>query len=80
MSYQPTRFRLDSEFGGRMAAFRIADGHRLWDIAANYESRPLINGDVIYAQGGAWKLLTGEPVLSSSHVPTPAASWPLRRR
>jgi outer membrane protein assembly factor BamB len=62
MSYQPTRFRLDSEFGGRMAGFRIADGHRLWDIAAKYESRPLINGDVIYAQGGAWKLTTGQPV------------------
>jgi outer membrane protein assembly factor BamB len=62
MSYQPTRFRLDSEFGGRMAAFRIADGQRLWDIAAKYESRPLINGDVIYAQGGAWKLTTGQPV------------------
>ena len=62
MSYQPTRFRLDSELGGRMAAFRMADGQRLWDIPAKYESRPLINGDVVYAQGGAWKLLTGEPV------------------
>ncbi|MCL4204029.1 MAG: PQQ-binding-like beta-propeller repeat protein [Pirellulaceae bacterium] len=62
MGYQPTRFRLDSEFGGRLAAFRLEDGQRLWDIPAKYESRPLINGDVVYAQGGAWKLLTGEPV------------------
>jgi len=61
MSYQATRFRLDSEIGGRMTAFQVSDGNRRWDIQARYESRPLINGDVIYAQGGAWKLLTGEP-------------------
>jgi len=62
MGYQPTRFRLDSEFGGRLAAFRVEDGQRLWDIAAKYESRPLINGEVVYAQGGAWNLKTGEAV------------------
>jgi outer membrane protein assembly factor BamB len=62
MSYQPTRFRLDSEIGGRMAAFRMDDGRRLWDIQARYESRPLINGDTVYAQGGAWRLTTGEAV------------------
>lgn len=62
MSYQPTRFRLDSEFGGRLAAFRASDGQRLWDVKAAYDSRPLINGDTVYAQGGAWKLLTGERV------------------
>ena len=60
MSYQPTRFRLDSEIGGRMAAFRISDGKPLWDIQARYDSRPLINDDMVYAQGGAWKLLTGQ--------------------
>jgi outer membrane protein assembly factor BamB len=61
MSYQPTRFRLDSEVGGRMAAFRISDGKKLWDVQARYESRPLINDDTIYAQDGAWNLLTGQP-------------------
>lgn len=60
MSYQPTRFRLDSELGGRMAGIRTSDGARLWDVEAKYESRPLINGDVVYAQGGAWNLLTGD--------------------
>ncbi|MFV1965337.1 MAG: PQQ-binding-like beta-propeller repeat protein [Pirellulaceae bacterium] len=60
MSYQPTRFRLDSEFGGRMTGIRSADGTRLWDVEAEYASRPLIHGDVVYAQGGAWNLLTGD--------------------
>jgi len=59
MAYQPTRFRLDSEIGGRMALFRASDGSRAWDIQARYESRPVINGRTIYAQPGAWDLLTG---------------------
>jgi len=62
MSYQPTRFRLDSELGGRMTAFSTGDGRRLWDIRADYQSRPIINGQTIYAQGGAWELLTGKAV------------------
>lgn len=62
MSYQPTRFRLDSEIGGRMAAFDAQTGRRRWDIRANYQSRPMINDDVVYAQGGAWELLTGKPL------------------
>ncbi len=62
MSYQPTAFRLDSELGDRLAAFRIEDGQRLWDIKAKYGSRPMINDRTIYAQGGAWDLLTGEPI------------------
>jgi len=59
-SYQDTRFKLDSEVGGRMAAFRASDGRRLWDVEARYGSRPIINGRTIYAQPGAWDLLTGE--------------------
>jgi outer membrane protein assembly factor BamB len=62
MSYQPTRFRLDSEIGGRMTAFDAEDGERLWEVTADYQSRPMINGDKIYAQGGAWNVLTGEPL------------------
>lgn len=61
MSYQPTRFRLDSEFGGRMSTIKTEDGQKLWDIKADFESRPMIHDDTIYAQGGAWNLLSGEP-------------------
>ena len=61
MSYQNTRFKLVSELGGRMTAFRASDGKRLWDIPANYASRPVLNGRTIYAQPGAWDLLTGAP-------------------
>lgn len=57
-----TFFKLPSEIGGRIAAFRTASGEKLWDRAATYKTRPIINGATIYAEGGAWDLLTGEPV------------------
>jgi outer membrane protein assembly factor BamB len=60
MAYQPTRFSLPSEKGGRLAAFRASDGKRLWDAKAAYKTRPLLVDRTIYAQGGAWDLLTGE--------------------
>jgi outer membrane protein assembly factor BamB len=60
MSYQPTRFKLPSEVGGRLAAFRASTGERLWDAEAKYVTRPLINDRTVYAEGGAWDLLTGE--------------------
>ena len=60
MSYQPTRFRLDSEVGGRISVFALDDGKRLWQVEARYDSRPTINDRTVYAQGGAWDLLTGE--------------------
>ena len=44
-----------------MAVFRMSDGKRLWDHAAKYASRPLVVGDTIYAQGGAWDLSSGKP-------------------
>ena len=61
MSYQPTRFRLDSEVGGRLSVFDLYEGRPLWEVKAEYQSRPMINGRTIYAQGGAWDLLTGKP-------------------
>jgi outer membrane protein assembly factor BamB len=60
MSYQATRFKLPSEIGGRLAAYRGSNGELLWDQKATYVTRPLINDRTIYAQGGAWDLLTGE--------------------
>lgn len=60
MSYQPTRFKLPSESGGYLAGFRASDGKRLWDNKASYLTRPLINGRTVYAQGGAWDVVTGE--------------------
>lgn len=65
MHYQGVKhnfFKLPSELGGRMAAFDTATGARRWDITADYKTRPIINGDIIYAEGGAWRLTTGEPV------------------
>jgi len=60
MAYQPTGFRLPSEVGGRIAVFRASDGKPLWSKAAHYASRPVVNDRTIFAQGGAWDLLTGD--------------------
>ena len=60
MSYQPTRFKLASEIGGRLAVFDLSDGTLKWQTQSDYQSRPVINKDTIYAQGGAWDVLTGE--------------------
>jgi outer membrane protein assembly factor BamB len=60
MAYQSTRFKLPSEVGGRLAVFRGTSGERLWDKAAKYVTRPLINDRTIYAQGGSWDLVSGE--------------------
>jgi len=60
MSYQPVHqaSRL-SEWGNRMAGIRPSDGSRLWDIRTAYVSRPILNGRTVYAQSGAWDLLSG---------------------
>lgn len=65
MFYQGIRhsfFKLPSEVGGRIAAIDSKTGKRIWDIKAKYQSHPVINGDKIYAQGGAWDLKTGQPL------------------
>jgi outer membrane protein assembly factor BamB len=65
MYYQAVKhsfFKLPSEIGGRMAAFNANTGKRLWDNVVNHRTRPLINDDVIYAEGGAWALKTGESI------------------
>ena len=59
MSYQPTRFRLASEIGGRISVFDLSDGKLKWEVEEDYASRPMINKDTIYAQGGAWDVATG---------------------
>ncbi|OHB77455.1 MAG: hypothetical protein A2Z25_19235 [Planctomycetes bacterium RBG_16_55_9] len=60
MTYQDTRFKLISEVGGRMAAFKASTGDKLWDVEAHYASRPILNDSTIYAQPGAWDITTGE--------------------
>jgi outer membrane protein assembly factor BamB len=65
MYYQAVKhsfFKLPSEIGGRMAAFDSASGARVWDVEAVFRTRPIINGDLIYAEPGAWSVKTGQPV------------------
>jgi outer membrane protein assembly factor BamB len=60
MCYQDTRFKLNSELGGRMTGLKASTGTRLWEAEFRYASRPLINGQTVYAQPHAWDLLTGK--------------------
>jgi outer membrane protein assembly factor BamB len=65
MNYQAVRhsfFKLPSEIGGRIAAVDAATGKRLWNAKADYKTRPLINDNIVYAQGGAWDVRTGKPM------------------
>lgn len=60
MAYQSTRFKLPSEKGGELAVVRMSDGSPLWSKKAVYQSRPSLVDRTLYAQGGAWDLLTGD--------------------
>ena len=60
LTAQPTRFRLESEVGGRIAVHDGSNGARLWQDGRRYDSRPVIVDRTVYAQGAAWDLLTGE--------------------
>ncbi|MCP5559580.1 MAG: PQQ-binding-like beta-propeller repeat protein [Verrucomicrobiaceae bacterium] len=65
MNYKAVRhnfFELPSEVGGRLGGFDLKTGTKLWEQQVKYETRPLINDDKIYAQGGAWDLRTGSPL------------------
>jgi outer membrane protein assembly factor BamB len=65
MYYQAVKhpfFKLPSEIGGRLAAFDATSGRKLWDRRAAFVTRPIINGNTIYAEGGAWNVKTGKPV------------------
>lgn len=65
MNYKAVRhifFEVPSEVGGRLGGFDIRTGAKVWDQQVKYETRPLINDDKIYAQGGAWDLTTGAPL------------------
>lgn len=65
MAYQAVKhsfFKLPSEVGGRLAAFSTDTGKRAWDHEAVYRTRPIINGDTIYTEDGAWNLETGKAV------------------
>jgi outer membrane protein assembly factor BamB len=61
MCYQSTRFRLPSEGQQGLAGYRASTGKKLWHREDKYVTRPVINDRTVYAQPGAWDLLTGEP-------------------
>ncbi len=79
MSYQATRFRLSSELGGRFTVFRASNGHRLWDREIDYRSRPVINDRTVYAEPGAYDLLTGDPLRRLSSTADNQEPWQFTR-
>ena len=60
VAYQPTRFQLASEVGGSLLVLDTSNGQQRWQNEASYQSRIVINDRTVYAQGGAWDLLSGE--------------------
>ena len=65
MYYQGVKhsfFKLPSEIGGRLAGFATDSGECQWDREAVFKTRPVINDGVVYAEGGAWNLKTGQDV------------------
>jgi len=59
MGSQPTRFALASETGRGLAVFDLETGKQRWRTTDSYSSRPMLNDLTVYAQGGAWDLLSG---------------------
>ncbi len=55
-------FSLPSEAGGRLAALDAQTGERLWDVKAEYKTRPLIIDSTVYTQKAAWNLYSGEEI------------------
>ncbi len=66
MCYQAVKhsfFKLPSEIGGRSGSLRRRIRDDVSGITtAEYKTRPVINGETIYAEGGAWDLKTGEAI------------------
>lgn len=62
MFYQPTSFKLPSEVGGRIAAFRSGGGYRAWESKVSYRTRPLINDKMIVAHPTALDLISGKAI------------------
>ena len=62
MGYQLAQrgFQLPSEKGNRLSGFNSLTGERLWDTAASYISRPILNGRLVITQPYAYDLLTGK--------------------
>ncbi|MFV1994576.1 MAG: PQQ-binding-like beta-propeller repeat protein [Verrucomicrobiales bacterium] len=60
MAYQPGRFKLPTEVGDEIAVYRASTGKKLWSKKdLEIDTRPMIIGSKLYAQGGAWDLLSG---------------------
>jgi outer membrane protein assembly factor BamB len=79
MCYQPTRFRLASEAGGKWRVYKATTGERFWDLKAPHATRPLINDRTIYADPGAWDLLTGEMKMRPNPKTGETEPWKFNR-
>lgn len=63
----------------RATALSGADGSLLWSRALGYRTRPLVNGDTIYADPWAFDLRTGEQVMRTHPVSGEQVPWEFGR-
>jgi len=60
MAYQPGSFKFATEIGNEIAVYQASTGKKLWaEKAIKYSTRPMIIGNKLYVQGGAWNLTSG---------------------
>ncbi len=62
MANQPTRGALPSERASpNLVGFKASTGERLYQTVKGYTTRPVIVNRTVYAEPGAWDLITGKP-------------------
>ncbi|MEW6359146.1 MAG: PQQ-binding-like beta-propeller repeat protein [Planctomycetota bacterium] len=68
------------EVTDRLAAFSAKDGNVLWDEKIKgYRAPPILHGDTIIAQPGAWDLRTGRPRMRTDPVTGEEVAWSFTR-
>ena len=59
MGYQEYAWKVTSEVGGRLSAYRASDGETLWDQGIRYDNPPILIDRALYAYPRKYDLLTG---------------------
>lgn len=75
----PSRDRAKDEAAGGMAAFRGADGKRVWRSESKYGGTPILHGKTIYTDGAAFEMLSGKPLQRESPITGQRSDWTFAR-
>jgi len=76
---RPSRDMIYGESGDRIITYKTDTKEILWDKNIPYNNPPVIANDVIYTNGEAFSLLTGEPLIEKDPVTGEAVDWKFKR-